>query len=161
MPNTQEEATPSPHDANARRRDSRFRSATDRYPRSSAQDNTGSAVFTVGISRAPYLLLTCTGNPAFKDFLALADLAAALCRRERWTRVLMDCVSVPPVLTADERVRICAYAGEMLPGKHVAVVVPDEKRFEATGSAAASTGGMLRFFASHLEAASWLEAAAR
>jgi hypothetical protein len=118
-------------------------------------------VFTIGISRSPYLLLTCTGEPAFNDFLALADLAAALCAREGWTRVLMDVTSVPPALTADERVRIGVYVGKMLPGKHVAVVVPDENRFDATRSAAAFAGGILRFFTNLLDAAAWLETAAR
>lgn len=117
-------------------------------------------MFTVGISRAPYVLLTCTGNPTFNDFLALADLAESLCRREGWTRVLIDCASVPPALTADERVLIGTYAGKMLPEQHIAVVVPDENRFDATRSAAASSGGKLRFFTSHLDAATWLEAAA-
>jgi hypothetical protein len=49
----------------------------------------------------------------------------------------------------------------MLPGKYVAVVVPDGNRFDGTRSAAASTGVTLRFFTSHLEAAAWLEEASR
>jgi len=118
-------------------------------------------MFTVGISRAPYLLLICTGDPAVNDFLALADLAAALCRREGWTRVLIDCASVPPVLTIDKRAQLGAYAGSILSGKHVAVVVPDENRFEVTRFAAASAGGTLRFFTNHKDAADWLEAAPR
>jgi hypothetical protein len=118
-------------------------------------------VFTISISRAPYLLLTCTGDPTSNDFHALVDLAGALCLREGWTRVLMDFTSVPPTLTADERVQIGAYAGKILPEKHVAVVVPDENRFDATRSAAATTGGILRFFTNLLDAAAWLEAAAR
>lgn len=118
-------------------------------------------MFTVGISRAPYLLLVCTGDPAFNDFQAVADLAAALCRREEWTRVLIDCASVPPALTTDQRAQIGTYAGKVLSGKHVAIVVPDEHRFEVTHFAAASAGGTLRFFTNHIDAADWLEAAAR
>lgn len=117
-------------------------------------------MFIVGISRAPYLLLTCTGAPTFNDFLALADLAEALCRRERWTRVLIDCASVPPVLKPDELVLAGEYAGKMLPDKHVAVVVAEESRFEATSAAAASSGGELRFFTSHVDSARWLESLA-
>lgn len=116
-------------------------------------------MFTVGISRASHLLLICTGAPAFDDFLALVDLAAALCRREGWRRVLVDCVSVPPTFTPDELVKIGEYAGMKLAGNRVALVVPDEKRFDATRSAAASAGGKLRYFMSHLDAANWLVAA--
>ena len=113
-------------------------------------------MFTVSISRASHLLLICTGGPVFNDFLALVDLAAALCRRERWTRILVDCVSVPPTFTADELVRIGEYAGMKLAGTHVALVVSNEKRFDGTLSAAASAGGKLRYFLSHLDAANWL-----
>ncbi|RYG07309.1 MAG: hypothetical protein EON92_18645 [Burkholderiales bacterium] len=113
-------------------------------------------MFTVGISRASHLLLICTGTPVFDDFLALVDLAASLCRREGWARILVDCVSIPPSLTPDELVRIGRYAGTALAGTHVALVVPDEKRFDATRSAAAAAGGTLRYFTFHPEAASWL-----
>ena len=116
-------------------------------------------MFTFGISRASHLLLICTGAPLFNDLLALVDLAAALCRREGWARILVDCVSVPPTFTTDELVRIGEYAGMTLAGNHVALVVPDEKRFDVTRSAAASAGGKLRFFTSHLDAANWLTAA--
>jgi hypothetical protein len=116
-------------------------------------------MFTVGISRASHLLLICTGAPVFNDFLALVDLAAALCRREGWARILVDCVSVPATFTTDELVLIGEYAGMTLAGNHVALVVPDEKRFDATRSAAASAGGELRYFMSHLDAANWLMAA--
>jgi hypothetical protein len=115
---------------------------------------------TVGISRASHLLLICTGAPVFDDFLALVDLAAALCRREGWSRILVDCVSIHPTLTPDELVRIGSYAGLALAGKQVAVVVPDVKRHDGTRSAAASAGGQLRYFTRHPEAASWLAAAA-
>lgn len=117
-------------------------------------------MFTVGISRASHLLLICTGAPVLEDFLALVDLAAGLCRRERWTRILVDCVSIPASFTADELVRLGKYAGMMLAGKQVALVVPDVKRFDAARSAAASEGGTLRYFMSHPEAAGWLSAAA-
>lgn len=117
-------------------------------------------MFTVGISRAPYLLLTCAGGPAFQDFLALVDLAGALCRREKWTRVLIDCASVLPALTAGERALIGEYAGKMLADAHVAVVLAEENRHETTRLAAASSGGRLRFFTSNLDAATWLEAVA-
>lgn len=118
-------------------------------------------MFSIGISRSPNLLLICTGAPDVNDFLALVDLAAALCDRERWTRVLMDCASVPPGLTADERAQIGAYAGKMLAGRVVAIVVSDEVRFDGTRVAAASAGGTLRFFGSHLDAANWLQGFSR
>jgi hypothetical protein len=113
-------------------------------------------MFTIGISRASHLLLTCTGAPVFDDFLALADFAAALCRREGWSRVLIECASVPPAFATDELVRICAYAGCALADKYVALVVADEARFENTRSAAAHGGATLRHFTSNLEAAHWL-----
>jgi hypothetical protein len=113
-------------------------------------------MFTISISRASHLLLICTGMPVFDDFLALADLAAALCRREGWPRVLIDCASVPPTFTEDELVRISAYAGTALADKYVALVVADEGRFENTRSAAASGGATLRHFTSHRDAALWL-----
>jgi hypothetical protein len=116
-------------------------------------------MFTVGISRASHLLLICTGAPVFNDFLALVDLAAALCQREGWTRILVDCVSVPRTFTPDELVHIGQYAGMTLAGNHVALVVPDEKRFDVTRFAAASAGGKLRYFMNHLDAADWLTAA--
>ena len=116
-------------------------------------------MITVGLSRSTHLLLICTGLPVFDDFLALVDLAAAMCRREGWTRILVDCVSVPPTFNADELVRIGDYAGRTLAGINVALVVPEEKRYEGTRSAAASAGGKLRYFMSHLDAANWLMAA--
>lgn len=116
-------------------------------------------MFTVGISRASHLLLICTGAPAFNDFLALVDLAAASCRREGWARILVDCVSIPPTFTQDELARIGEYAGMTLAGSHVALVVSDEKRFDVARSAAASAGGKLRYFMNHLDAADWLLAA--
>jgi hypothetical protein len=116
-------------------------------------------MFTVGISRASHLLLICTGAPAFNDFLALVDLAAALCRREGWARILVDCVSIPPTFTPDELVRLGEYAGMTLAGNRVALVVPDEKRFDVTRSAAAFAGGKLRYFMSHPDATNWLAAA--
>ena len=82
-----------------------------------------------------------------------------MCRREGWPRILVDCVSVPPTFAMDDLVRIGEYAGTTLAGNHVALVVPDEKRFDVTRSAAASAGGKLRFFTSHLDAADWLVAA--
>ena len=112
-------------------------------------------MFTIGISRASHLLLICTGAPVFADFLALADFAAALCRREAWTRVLIDCASVPPTFTTDELVRIAAYAGIALADRHVALVVAEE-RIENTLSAAACAGATVRCFTSHLDAAHWL-----
>ena len=122
-------------------------------------EDEGLMMFTIGVSRTPYLLLICTGEPVYNDFLALVDIAAALCGREGWMRVLVDCASVPPTFTPDERAQLGAYAGKMLPGRNVALVVPDEKRFEATRSAAASEGGKLRYFTSHFDAANWLETA--
>ena len=116
-------------------------------------------MFTVGISRGPHLLLICTGVPVFHDFLALVDLAAALCRREGWARILVDCISIPATFTTDELVRIGEYAGGTLAGKKIALVVPDERRFDLSRSAAASAGGKLRYFTSHLDAADWLVAA--
>jgi hypothetical protein len=113
-------------------------------------------MFTVGISRASHLLIVCTGAPAFNDLLALVDLAAGLCRREGWNRILVDCVSIPPTFTADELVRIGEYAGLTLGANHVAIVVPDDKRFDVTRAAAASAGGELRFFMNHLDAGDWL-----
>jgi hypothetical protein len=113
-------------------------------------------MFTVGISRASHLLLICTGAPSFDDLLALADLAAALCRREGWLRVLIDCASLPPTFTADELLRIAAYAGIALADKHVALVVADEARFENPAAAAAAAGAALRLFTSHPAAADWL-----
>ena len=113
-------------------------------------------MFTIGISRASHLLLICTGTPVFDDFLALADLAAALCRREAWGRVLIDCASVPATFTADERTRLGAYAAAALPDKHVAIVVADEMRFVAARSEGASMGAKLRYFASNAVAAHWL-----
>lgn len=111
---------------------------------------------TIGISRASHLLLICTGAPVFDDFLALVDLAVALCRREGWSRLLVDCASVPPTLTADERAQLAAYAGAALPDKHVAVVVADATRFEDARSAAASAGAKLCYFTNNADAAHWL-----
>ncbi|MBG9390575.1 hypothetical protein [Caenimonas aquaedulcis] len=113
-------------------------------------------MFSVGISRASHLLLICTGAPRFNDFMALVDLAAALSRREGWTRILVDCVSVPATFDPDELVSIGQYAGATLGGTRVAIVVPDEKRYDATRSAANSAGGRLRYFTNHLDAAHWL-----
>lgn len=111
---------------------------------------------TIGISRASHLLLICTGAPVFDDFLALVDLAAALCRREGWSRLLVDCASVPPTLTEDERAQLAAYAGAALPDTHVAVVVADATRFDDARSPAASAGPKLCYFTSNADAAHWL-----
>lgn len=113
-------------------------------------------MLTIGISRASHLLLICTGAPLLDDFLALVDLAVALCRREGWTRLLVDCASVPPTFTAHERAQLAAYAGAALPDKHVALVVADATRFEDARPAAASAGAKLRYFASNADAAHWL-----
>lgn len=113
-------------------------------------------MFTIGISRGSHLLLICTGAPVFDDFLALADLAAALCRREGWSRVLIDCACVPATLTADERVQIATHASSVLTGKRVALVVADDERYENARAALASAGATLHFFTAHLDAANWL-----
>jgi hypothetical protein len=119
----------------------------------------GNIMFTVGISRSSHLLLICTGAPAYNDLMAAVDLAAALCRREGWARILVDCVSVPPTFTTDELVQMGEYTGRVLAWNHVALVVPDVKRFDGARSAAAHAGGRLRLFMSHLDAANWLKAA--
>lgn len=113
-------------------------------------------MFTVGISRASHLLLICTGVPVFHDFLALADLASAVCDREGWRRVLIDCVSVPPTFTMAERAELAAYAGAAMPLQHVAIVVADEKRFEGAESATGSALSQLRYFTNIVDAAHWL-----
>jgi len=113
-------------------------------------------MFRFGISRASHLLLICTGAPAFYDFLALVDLAAAVCRREGWDRILVDCISIPVTLTLEELSAVTEYAATTLAGQHVALVVPDQKRFDATLSATASAEGKLRYFTNLMDAATWL-----
>lgn len=116
-------------------------------------------MFTVGISRASHLLLICTGAPDFYDLLATIDLVATLSRREGWDRILVDCVSVPRTFTPEELVVIGEYAGMTLAGTHVALVVPDEKRFDVIRPPTDSAGANLQFFKSNLDAANWLMAA--
>lgn len=113
-------------------------------------------MFNIGISRHAYLLLVCSGGPTYNDFLAMIDLASNVAAREGWTRVLVDCMGVPATFTADERVALGKYAATALSGKRVGLVVPSTERFDVTQSAAASAGGMLRYFRTHQDADTWL-----
>lgn len=114
-------------------------------------------MFNIGISRGSSLLLVCTGSPQYNDFLALIDLAAHVSAREKRDRVLVDCSSLAPVFSLDERTFLGTYAGKVLTGIHVALVVTDVRRFFSTQFAAAQSGGRLRYFTTLAQAGSWLE----
>jgi hypothetical protein len=117
-------------------------------------------MFNIGIARDSHLVVVCTGAPRHNDFLALIDFAASIVRMEGWRGLLVDVTAVPPVLTADERADIGAYAGRTLAGCRVALVVASQDRFVVPLSAAAQDGGSVRGFVDHRDAIAWLSATA-
>lgn len=113
-------------------------------------------MFNICVSRTAYLLLACTGQPVHDDFLTLIDVAASVCQRENWSRVLVDCSSLPPTLGAPELAGLGRVAGAALARRYVALVVADTERFAPTQRQAEDAGSSFRLFTNHLDASDWL-----